>query len=95
MFFPNDGGFWRPQEQANQFVHWFFGFIVAVALWYAGCGNWSVLGGFIGVLEMLRQIIFDHPTIDKDFWLDKFRDNCFYWLGAISIFPIIGALCHG
>ena len=81
------GSFWRPQELANQFVHFCFGLWAALILWYSGCGFWSLLGGLIGMLETFRQAIFEHPEKNLDWYKDKVRDNIFSFAG--SFFTLI------
>jgi hypothetical protein len=87
MFIPNDGGFWRNQEQANGFVHFVFGMLISYALWLTGCGYWSLFGCSIGILEMFRQIIFDKPEITGYWCVDKVRDFAGYLAG--SLFTLI------
>jgi hypothetical protein len=91
MFIPNDGGFWRPQEQANQFVHWFFGLWVAFIMYKLNTGLIiPLLSGFIPfVFELSRQLIFDKPTLNTDLVKDKIRDCAFYLIGSASLYIFI------
>jgi len=90
MFFPNNGGFWRNQEQANQFVHMFFGFWAVYVLNIFGCGYWSLFGGFIPAgISLFIQLVFEDPEKNTMFILDKIRDTAFYLIGGSLILIII------
>lgn len=97
MFFPRTD-FWSHQEQANAFVHMWFGLGMSLILWGLGFGSFSLLGGFIGLAETLRQIavkLYKKKEFEDDFVKDKIRDNICYWIGAFSLIPVINIVVKG
>ncbi len=87
MYIKTDSKLWSRHEQGNQIIHMFFGFLVSYGMWLIGCGYWSLLGCLIGIVEMIRQMMFDNPDYSGYWIVDKIRDFLFYVIG--SLFTLI------